>query len=74
MKNFFLNVLCVLFPLIIFSQTNFKKGKIIKNDNVEVEFYINNQDWYYSPSKISYKLNADDANIIEEDVTRVKSF
>lgn len=73
MKKFFLVSLFFL-SFLMFSQGNYKKGRIVKNNDSEIECYINNKDWAFSPSKIIYKLNENDRQVIEEDITLIKSF
>lgn len=74
MKKIFSFAFVALFSLLCYSQSNFKKGKIIKNNDQVVECYINSRDWSYNPTKISYKINENDSQILEEDLTTIKSF
>jgi len=52
MKDLVLSVFFTSVSFFAHSQSNFKKGKIIKNDHVVVECYIDDKDWFYSPEKL----------------------
>ena len=77
--NFKRKISCILFfivvliPITIFSQENFVKGTIIKQNNDTVSGYIDYQNWEINPDKISFKKTLSD-NKLEFSAFDIKEF
>jgi len=69
-------LLIVLFAVqsvVLFSQKHFEKGYFESNDGNKTECLIKNEDWYYTPTNIKYKLLTDD-NIKTQNLEDIKEF
>jgi hypothetical protein len=54
MKFLFIALLTAL-PAIVFGQTNFHEGYVLKNNGDTLKGYINYREWAYSPTSIEFK-------------------
>jgi hypothetical protein len=61
-------------PILIFGQSNYYKGYIVKNTGDTIKGYINYLDWSYSPKIIDFKKNVDDKEIVKYSPKEIKSF
>ncbi|WP_299226512.1 hypothetical protein [uncultured Psychroserpens sp.] len=66
MKCFFSILIFTIFTQSLFSQINFQKGYIIKDNKEKISCYIKNEGWDNSPKTIKYKLtNSSTIEVVE---------
>lgn len=53
-------VLIILFPSVIFAQSNYHAGYVVKNNGDTLKGYINYREWGQCPTSIKFKINKDD--------------
>lgn len=73
MKPFYL-ILFIVFPSILFAQTNYHTGYILKANGDTLKGYINYQEWTQSPRSIDFKVNKDDKQKLEFNPVTIKGF
>lgn len=61
----FLLTLLIIFPSIIFAQSNYHEGYVIKAEGDTVKGFINYKEWDESPTSIQFKYSKTDKNPIE---------
>jgi hypothetical protein len=59
MKYLYLLLFSIV-PAVVFSQTNFQKGYIIKSTGDTVRGYVDYQEWNRNPQSINFKSETDD--------------
>ena len=52
--------LLIAFPSLIFAQTNYHQGYVLKNNGDTLKGYIDYREWTYSPLSIDFKVNKTD--------------
>jgi len=73
MKFFYL-LLFIALPSIVFAQSNYHEGYILKNNGDTVKGFINYREWERSPKEIDFKLNISNVKPTRYDATVVKGF
>ncbi len=72
MRTLFIALLITL-PAIIFAQTNYHEGFVIKNNGDTLKGYIDYREWAYTPTSIDFKAG-NGTDIIKFDPAAIKSF
>lgn len=73
MKFFYLLVFIAL-PSIVFAQSNYHEGYVLKNNGDTVKGFINYREWERSPKKIDFKLNINSGKATAYDAVAIKGF
>jgi len=73
MRNFYI-LLAILFPSVIFAQSNYHEGFILKNNGDTLKGYINYREWTKSPKLIDFKNNKDDKQAQQFSPQIIKGF
>jgi len=73
MKLLYLVFFAVL-PSILFAQTNYHPGYVLKNSGDTVKGYIDQREWSESPISINFKANKDGQEIQQFDPQNIKGF
>ncbi len=73
MKKLYL-LLFTFLPAIIFAQSNYHAGYVVKNTGDTVKGYINYREWDVSPTSIEFKTNKTDKNVIQFSTADTKAF
>jgi hypothetical protein len=61
-------------PILIFGQSNYYKGYIVKNTGDTIKGYINYLDWIYSPKAIDFKTDIVNKETIKYTALDIQSF
>jgi|GEM_PF-747609 len=61
-------------PSILFAQTNYHPGYVLKNNGDTVKGYIDQREWQESPTTIDFKTSMDDKEHLQFDPSNVKGF
>src|ERR1700749_4494076 len=72
MRVFFF-ALFVVFPAVIFAQSNYHPGYVIKNNGDTLKGLVNYREWAYSPLSIEFKTAAS-SSVIEFNPRSIKAF
>jgi hypothetical protein len=73
MRLIYLSLL-VIFPSIIFAQSNYHDGYVLKNNGDTIKGYIDYREWMISPKSIDFKINKKDKQRLQFDPTTIKRF
>jgi len=73
MKFFYLLVFIAL-PSIVFAQSNYHEGYVLKNNGDTVKGFINYREWERSPKTIDFKSNISNIKATAYDATAIKGF
>jgi hypothetical protein len=73
MKSY-LTALLTIVPFILFAQTNYHPGYIIKSNGDTVKGYIDQREWSESPKSINFKTSKDGQEIQQFDPQNIKGF
>lgn len=73
MKLFY-TFLLLSFPSILFAQTNYQKGYVLKTTGDTVKGYINYREWLQSPMSIDFKINKEDKQVMHFTPQNIKAF
>ena len=73
MKLFYIFFLLCL-PSILFAQSNYYEGYVLKNNGDTLKGYINYHEWTKSPISIDFKINKSDKKDIEFTPETIKGF
>src|SRR3569832_1724844 len=73
MKTCFIALLIVL-PSVLFAQTNYQPGYVVKNNGDTLKGYINYREWDRSPISVEFRINKTDKNVSEFDAQSIKAF
>src|ERR1700743_2234688 len=66
--------LLVIFPSIIFAQSNYHEGYVLKNNGDTVKGYIDYREWMISPKSIDFKIKKEDKNRLQFDPATIRGF
>jgi hypothetical protein len=67
-------LLLIALPTLVFAQTNFHQGYVVKINGDTVKGYIDYREWSESPLSIDFKTNKDDNQVQQFDPTTVRRF
>ena len=67
-------ILLVALPTVIFAQTNFHQGYVVKSNGDTVKGYIDYREWSESPLSVDFKATKDDQQTQHFDPTTARSF
>src|ERR1700758_771886 len=73
MKLFFTAVF-VAIAAVVFAQSNYHPGIVIKNSSDTLKGYIDYREWEQNPKVINFKLNKDDRQVLQFDPHAIKEF
>lgn len=73
MKQLFIS-LFIFIPSVIFAQSNFHEGYVLKNNGDTLKGYIDYREWSQSPRLIDFKQNKTDRNVIRFSPQTVRKF
>ena len=73
MKLFYI-LLLVALPTVIFAQTNFHQGYVVKTNGDTVKGYIDYREWGQNPLSIDFRVNKDDKQTQQFSPASIKSF
>lgn len=73
MKPYLIALLIVL-PSILFAQTNYHQGYVVKNNGDTLKGYIDHREWARCPTSIDFKTNKEDGEIVRFDPRTIKEF
>ena len=73
MKLLYFFLLAVL-PSVIFAQSNYHSGYVLKNNGDTLKGFINYREWEENPLSIDFKLNKDDKQKLEFNPVTIKGF
>src|SRR5258708_31187958 len=73
MKILYLFLLLAL-PSVIFAQSNYYKGYVIKNNGDTLKGFINYHEWDQSPKTIDFRINKDDKQTLLFNPKAIKGF
>jgi hypothetical protein len=73
MKIFYLLLFTAL-PSIVFAQSNYHEGYVLKNNGDTLKGFINYREWERSPKKIDFKLTISSGKATAYDATAIKGF
>ncbi len=66
--------LLIAFPSLIFAQTNYHQGYVLKNNGDTLKGYIDYREWTYSPLIIDFKVNKTDNSSQQFTPETIKGF
>ncbi|HEY4322620.1 MAG TPA: hypothetical protein VGN20_01505 [Mucilaginibacter sp.] len=73
-----MKVLCLFlitfFPAVIFAQSNYHAGYIVRTNGDTLKGYINYREWERSPRSIEFKVNKDDKQQFQFTPSTIKTF
>jgi hypothetical protein len=72
--KYFYTLLFAALPYIIFAQTDYHEGYIIKNNGDTLKGFISRHDWVQNPKSINFKENMDDRQSVNFTAGSVKEF
>lgn len=67
-------ILTIAFPTIIFAQSNYHRGYVLKNNGDTVKGYINYREWSQQPKSIDFKINEADKQTLQFNPQTIKEF
>jgi hypothetical protein len=67
-------ILLVALPTVIFAQTNFHKGYVVKNNGDTVKGYVDYREWGQNPLSINFRVNKNDQQTQQFTPSSIKSF
>ena len=67
-------ILLVALPTVIFAQTNFHQGYVVKSNGDTVKGYIDYREWDITPVSIDLKANLNDSQVVQYKVADTKGF
>jgi hypothetical protein len=67
-------LLCLVAPAVVFAQTNYKPGYIVKSSGDTVKGYIDYREWHRSPKQIQFKSDAGNADVQLFGPANIKAF
>ena len=70
----FLIALLTALPAVLFAQSNYHSGYVVKNNGDTLKGYIDYREWERTPKTIQFKTSNTDKNILEFDPQTIKSF
>jgi len=73
MKFFYL-LLFIALPSIVFAQSNYHEGYVLKNNGDTVKGFVNYREWERSPKTIDFKTAISNGKAIAYDATAIKGF
>ncbi|MEO6851703.1 MAG: hypothetical protein ABI203_05975 [Mucilaginibacter sp.] len=73
MKRFY-TALLVILPSIIFAQSNYHAGYVLKNSGDTLKGFIDYREWERTPLSIDFKINKDDKQKLEFNPATIKGF
>ncbi|MDB5006795.1 MAG: hypothetical protein JWP45_1188 [Mucilaginibacter sp.] len=66
--------LLIVFPSLIFAQSNYHPGSVLKNNGDTLKGYINYREWDYSPQTIEFKQSKADTGVLIFNPQLIKRF
>jgi hypothetical protein len=73
MRSFFTTVLAI-FPAILFAQSNYHAGYVLKNNGDTLKGFIDYREWANSPTSIDFKVTEANLEVLKFDPRSIKSF
>ena len=73
MKVFYIFLL-IIFPSLIFAQSNYHAGYVLKNNGDTIKGYIDYREWVFNPDAINFKTSIDDKQPITFNPETIKKF
>ncbi|HEY9002177.1 MAG TPA: hypothetical protein VIM89_12550 [Mucilaginibacter sp.] len=73
MKSY-LTALFIIIPFILFAQSNYHPGFVVKNNGDTVKGYIDYREWDRTPKSIHFKTNENGNETLEFDPQTIKTF
>lgn len=67
-------ILIIAFPSIIFAQSNYHRGYVLKNNGDTIKGYINYREWSQQPKSIDFKINEADKQALQFNPQTIKEF
>jgi hypothetical protein len=67
-------ILLVALPTVIFAQTNFHQGYVVKTNGDTVKGYVDYREWGQNPLSIDFRVNKDDKQTQQFTPSAIKSF
>lgn len=66
--------LIIASPSVVFAQSNYHEGYILKNNGDTLKGYINYREWPQSPRSVDFKINKDDKEALQFKPQTIKEF
>jgi len=73
MKSY-LTAFLTIVPFVLFAQSNYHSGYVLKNNGDTLKGYINYREWTRCPASIDFKINKEDGQILTFDPHTIKGF
>jgi len=73
MKSY-LTALLTIIPFVLFAQSNYHAGYVLKNNGDTLKGFINYREWRQNPKSIDFKVNKSDREILKFSPQSVKEF
>ncbi|HTK18890.1 MAG TPA: hypothetical protein VL442_05245 [Mucilaginibacter sp.] len=70
----YLIALFIALPSILFAQSNYHSGYVVKNNDDTLKGFINYREWDQCPKSIDFKINKEDRQTLKFDPHIIKSF
>ncbi|HTE00891.1 MAG TPA: hypothetical protein VK668_16480 [Mucilaginibacter sp.] len=67
-------ILIVVFPSLIFAQSNYHAGFVLKHNGDTLKGYINYQEWNQNPRTIDFKVNKEDKHSLPFNAQTIRGF